>query len=431
MTYIDCRTPSQPAPPPPRSGRVPRFTRRLAPVLAPALLVAALGCREDAQSPTGPAPEPALDITPAQVLSFRQVSAGAQHTCGVTAAGRAYCWGINFSGELGNGTNTGPERCGVWPCSTRPLAVAGGLRFRHVSAGHGHTCGITTQERAYCWGRNGNGQLGDGTTADRLTPGAVAGGRRFRQVGVGGNHTCAITPFDVAFCWGANFAGQLGDGTFTDRPMPVRVARGLRWRQLSGGSGYSCGVTTEARAYCWGNNGNGQIGDGTRLNVRLRPVAVVGGLLFRRIDAGSAHTCGVTTGDRAYCWGFGGLGGLGDGTTRNARPTPHAVATTRRFDHLSAGGAHTCGVTLAGRGFCWGDNHKGQLGDGTTTNRLTPTALGVDLPLAQVSASIIPSHSCGVTTDGRAFCWGDNTYGQIGDGTAIQRLRPVPVAEPI
>jgi alpha-tubulin suppressor-like RCC1 family protein len=182
----------------------------------------------------------------------------------------------------------------------------------------------------------------------------------------------------VAFCWGANSQGQLGDGTYTDRTMPVRVAGGLRWRQLSSGASHTCGVTTDTRAYCWGNNGNGQIGDGTHGNVVLRPSAVAGGLLFRQIDAGYAHTCGVTTGDRA---------------------------------------------------FCWGGNYDGELGDGTTTiTRLTPTALAVDLLLGQVSAGT--GQSCAVTTDDGVYCWGDNAYGQLGDGTTTDRHAPVPVLGP-
>ena len=151
MTYIDCCTPSQPAPPPPRSGRVRRFTRRLTPVLAPALMVAALGCREDTESPTGPESEPVLATgAAAAALAFRQVSVGgSNHSCGVTTDNRAYCWGYNGSGQLGDGTSTNRQL---------PTAVLGGLRFRHVNVGQDHSCGITTANRAYCWGFNGSGQ---------------------------------------------------------------------------------------------------------------------------------------------------------------------------------------------------------------------------------------------------------------------------------
>jgi alpha-tubulin suppressor-like RCC1 family protein len=417
---------------PSSAGRAARLLRQLAPIL-PLALAAALGCRDDAPSPTAPDSEPALVTTATTAaLSFRQVSVSAGstepgHACGVTTDDRAYCWGNNEDGQLGNGTNSGPEDCNGWPCSIRPVAVLGGLRFDHVSAGGRSTCGITTDDRAYCWGRNENGQLGDGTQIMRLTPVAVAGGRRFRQVRAGNGHACAITPLDVAFCWGYNVNGQLGDGTTTQRLTPVRVAGGHLWRQLSGGFGYSCGVTTDDQPYCWGYNVNGQLGDGTTIS-RLRPVAVSGGLLFRQIDAGFHHTCAVrTTDDRAYCWGLNQDGALGDGTT-TSRLKPVAVLGTRRFDHVSAGGNHTCGVTLAGRGFCWGVNLVGQLGDGTTTRRLQPTPLGVDLTLSQVSAGF--GSSCGVATDHRAYCWGHNYVGQLGDGTNTPHLLPVPVAAP-
>jgi alpha-tubulin suppressor-like RCC1 family protein len=177
---------------------------------------------------------PAHEIRSAHTLSFREVSAGANHTCGVTPDNRAYCWGLNFDGRLGNGTNAGPEICDNFPCSTRPVAVAGGLRFRLVSAGGDHTCGVTPGNLAYCWGFNAAGQLGNGTNTGPETcafgracstrPVAVAGGLPFRQVAAGLDHTCGATPAKHAYCWGSNFFGQLGDGTTTDRPRPVPVA---------------------------------------------------------------------------------------------------------------------------------------------------------------------------------------------------------------
>jgi hypothetical protein len=249
------------------------LTRRLAPLLAPALLVAALGCREDAQSPTAPEPGPAVNSTAVIALSFRQVSAGVGHTCGVTTDNLAYCWGRNF-GSLGDGTTT--DRL-------TPVAVAGGLRFRQVTAGRGHNCGVTTDDLAYCWGLNDSGQLGDGTTTTRLTPVAVAGGRRFLRVSAGDLHTCAVNPFDVAFCWGNNRFSQLGDNTTTQHLAPVRVVGGLRFRQVTAGAfglrpgPHTCGVTTGNLGYCWGRNDDGQLGDGT-LKIRRRPTAVAGAM---------------------------------------------------------------------------------------------------------------------------------------------------------
>jgi alpha-tubulin suppressor-like RCC1 family protein len=149
-------------------------------------------------------------------LRFRQVSAGFEHSCGVTLGNRGYCWGRSAFGEVGDGTTS---------VRLTPVRVAGGLRFRQVdAAGLFHTCGVTLGHSAYCWGLNDNGQLGDGTTINRLTPVAIAGGLLIRQVSAHFNHSCGVTLGNRAYCWGDNERGQLGDGTTTDRRTPVRVA---------------------------------------------------------------------------------------------------------------------------------------------------------------------------------------------------------------
>jgi alpha-tubulin suppressor-like RCC1 family protein len=400
---------------------------RFLPALSLALVLAALGCGEDAQAPTPPALDPALAIRPANGLSFRQVSVGFGHSCGVTQAHLAYCWGVNFAGQLGDGTTT--DRL-------TPVPVAGGLRFRQVSAGARHVCGVTLGNVAYCWGANLSGALGDGTTTERLTPVAVAGGLRFGEVSASGNgdHTCGVTTGNRAYCWGANFNAQLGDGTSDNfRPVPVAVAGGLRFRQVSTGGIHSCGVVTDNRAYCWGTNffgqfGNGMIDNGPQVVFTPTPVAVAGGLRFHQVDAATLHTCGLTTGNLAYCWGENEFGLLGDGTTTD-RLTPVAVAGGLRFRQVSGGeNFHTCGVATGNRAYCWGSNFTGELGDGTTTARLTPVAVAGGLQFTEVSAGT--NHTCGVTTGNVAYCWGLNNFGQLGDSTRDTRLAPVAVAAP-
>jgi alpha-tubulin suppressor-like RCC1 family protein len=354
---------------------------------------------EPTEPSTGSELRPALATT-TSALAFRQVSTGWWYACGVTTDDRAYCWGTNSDG-LGNGTGED---------AVAPVAVAGGLQFRQVSAGKTHACAVTTDDRAYCWGRNDFGQLGDGTTNSSPTPVAVGGGRRFRQVRAGWYHTCGVNRYDVAFCWGYNNKGQLGDGTFTQRLTPVRVTGGLRFRHVVPDGLHTCGVTTESRAFCWGFNTDGQLGDGTTIQHR-KPAPVAGGLSFRQVStgatqAGSWHavSCGVTTDNRAYCWGDNEFGQLGDGTTTK-RLTPTPVGGDLQFSGVSTSGEHTCGVTTGGLAYCWGRNeYIARLGYGPYENQPAPGAVSGGLVFREVSSGWY--QTCGVTTDNLAYCWG-------------------------
>jgi alpha-tubulin suppressor-like RCC1 family protein len=340
----------------------------------------------------------------------------------VTLDSLAYCWGAGGFGQLGAG--------GDITESLTPVPVAGGLRFIQVSTGIDHTCGVTTGHRAYCWGFNGSGRLGDGTAGNtRATPVAVVGGLLFQGVTAGHQHTCGVTTDNRAYCWGFNRDGRLGDGTTVRRVRPVRVLGGLRFRQLSAstnvfGSAYTCGTTTGDVAYCWGANENGQLGDGTTIN-RPVPVAVAGGLRFRHVRAGLSHTCGLTTHDRAHCWG---LGHLGDGMSTSS-VTPVAVAGGLQFGLVRVGWNSSCGVTASNQAYCWGSN----VGDGTTEVRLTPVPVagGLRFRLGNRGVSVGSSHTCGVALNDLAYCWGSNNTGQLGDGTRTSRQAPTPVAGPM
>jgi alpha-tubulin suppressor-like RCC1 family protein len=387
------------------------------------LLLGAVSCADDSVGPAGPSTEdgkPALAAMAAP-LSFIHVSGGASHSCGVTLDNRLYCWGSNDVGQLGDGTRTSRNT---------PVRVATTLTFRQVSAGYQSTCAVTTGDRVYCWGDNFHGQLGDGSGRNRLTPGAVAGTRRFRQVETRNHHTCAVAAADSrAWCWGLNSYGQLGDGTIVTRTRPVAVASTLSFKVVRTGNFHSCGVTSNNRAFCWGRNNTGQLGDRSETVARrLRPYPVADGHQFIQLAAGPFHNCAVTSDRRAYCWGNGRNGQLGNGAMHLSW-WPRAVKGGLTFDRVTAGGAHSCGKTPAGRAYCWGLNLEGALGDGTTEfRRLTPVAVAGGHLFRQLSAG--GSHTCGKTDTDKGYCWGDNSDGQLGDGTRERRLTPTAVAGP-
>ncbi len=349
---------------------------------------------------------------------FQSVSGGDGHSCGLTTAGAAYCWGWNASGQLGDGTKT-----------DRNVAaeVLGGLTFQAVTAGGGgHSCGLTTVGAAYCWGSNTAGQLGDGTNTPSSMLMAVLGGLTFQSVTVGGFHSCGVTTAGAVYCWGWDIYGQLGDGTATNSSLPVAVSGGLSFQSVTGGDRHTCGVTTAGAVYCWGRNDHGQLGDGTTTPSNM-PVAVLGGLIFQSVTGGATHSCGVTTARAVYCWGRNNLGQLGDGTATSSS-LPVAVSGGLSFQSVTGGARQTCGVTTAGAVYCWGDNLFGQLGDGTNTDRNVPVAVSGGLTFRSVTGGGL--HSCGLTTAGAAYCWGWNRSGPLGDGTNTDSNVPVLVRAP-
>jgi len=374
------------------------------------LVLAVMGCREDTGVPTEPHASLQPPVAATTGLQFQQLSAGFHHTCGLTTGGRGYCWGL-----VADATET-----------TTPVAIPGNLRFRQLSAGLDYTCGITRDFLAYCWGTtNSSGQLGDGTTVPHDTPGRVAGEHRFRQVDAGTYHTCAVSyPEGQLYCWGANFNGQLGDRTTASRRTPGRVASTLRFRQVATGWEHTCAVTIDAWAYCWGSNRFGQVGDSTEVGRRFRPVRVAGNRRFWEIGAGNAHSCALTRAGRAFCWGHGLDGELGN-VKAYLSFWPRAVTGGLYFQQLSAGAWFNCATTTDNQAYCWGLGGTGQLGDGTHNMRLTPVPVIGGLEFQQLAAG--DEHTCGLTPAGKAYCWGDNDQGELGNGTTDPSTSPVPV----
>lgn len=334
------------------------------------------------------------------------------YECYLTTTGAAYCSGNNYSGQLGIDV-AGP--------GGGPVGVAGGITFASLSTGFDHSCALSTAGAAYCWGSNRAGQLGRSTDVRDCdsfdypegdcsnSPVTVSGGRTFTHISAGGNgHTCALTAAGAAYCWGANGAGELGDGTTNGSLTPVAVAGGLTFAQISAGVSHTCGLTAGGAAYCWGNNDVGQLGDGSFTN-RFSPAAVAG-LTFTEVSAGGTQTCGLTAGGAAYCWGGGDdeAGLLGDGASTTRRSSPMAVALPKgvTLTQIDAGETVTCGLATDGAAYCWGLYVAPDNGDGHLVNEvvLPPTRVPGGLAFRSVSSGFF--RSCGVTPDPVVYCWG-------------------------
>jgi alpha-tubulin suppressor-like RCC1 family protein len=362
----------------------------------------------------------AIGTTTSAAGTASRIAAGDWHTCAVTTGGGVLCWGYNASGQLGDGTTTN---------RLTPMPVIGlGSGVAAVAAGTDHTCALTSVGGVVCWGWNHYGQLGDGTTTDRLSPTPVVGlGSGVSEIAVGWGYTCALTSGRGVVCWGHNRTGQLGDGTTTDRLTPTPVTGLGNVVAIAAGDDQTCAITSVGGVVCWGENTVGELGDGTTTD-RLTPTPVVGlGSGVNKIAAGGVHTCALTAAGGVLCWGYNLEGELGNGTD-SMQTTPTAVSGSETgVVAITTGTKHACALTTAGSVLCWGWNAGGQLGDGTTTDRWTPTAAGgLGRGVAAIAAG--RAHTCGLTTVGGIVCWGRNTEGQLGDGTTTDRYAPTVVA---
>ncbi len=305
------------------------------------------------------------------------LTAGGWHTCGLDDAGAAHCWGYNLWGTLGNRSRQD---------SQIPQAVAGGFTYPSIDAGRLSTCAISaTNKAAYCWGNNWGGQLGnrfvatggvDDATVEYPVP--VSGGIAFEQVTVGGWHACGVEAGGKAYCWGYQADGRLGNGVADTlpQPEPMAVRGGLTFQHISAGLYHTCGVTGHGAAYCWGWNGWGQLGDNS-YNDSATPVPVAGGHEFLRVEAGGWHTCGVTADSEMFCWGANDSGRLGTTSapvcgTSTCSATPLRVERGHSFKKLAVGAHHSCAFTDDFDLYCWGRGNMGQLGTGGTSDSAAP-----------------------------------------------------------
>jgi len=349
------------------------------------------------------------------------ITAGDRFSCAVLRDGTARCWGTNGSGRLGDGTNT--QR-------NTPVAVSGLTGVVSLSAGKEHACAVLSNGTAKCWGDNWRGQLGDGTIINRSIPVTVSGLTGVVGIAAGGEHTCAVLSNGTARCWGRNQRGQLSDGCATNQcSTPVTVSGLTGVVGITAGNEHTCAVLSDGTARCWGFNMAGQLGDGTTLQ-RTSPVVVSSLSGALGISAGDAHTCARLGDGTARCWGSNGNGRLGTGNTTSSL-TPVQVVNLTGAETISAGSEHTCAVLTNGTARCWGKNADGRLGDGTTTDKLSPAAVNTPKPVSGIAAGrgiYTSGHSCALVDQGRNLqCWGENSFGQLGDNTTTNRLDPTLV----
>src|SRR3989339_652390 len=292
-----------------------------------------------------------------------------------------------------------------------------------ISAGEFHTCGIRANDsRVLCWGDGDEGQLGDGSTAvhNNSNPNITTDSSAYSSVSAGSYHTCGIRQNDSrVLCWGRGNSGQLGDNGQIEKTNPTLTTDTSPYSSVSAGEDYTCGIrTNDSRVLCWGRSTEGQLGDG-ETTTRLVPTLTSDTSTYLRISAGEGTTCGIRANDsRVLCWGDGQYGSLGDGNTSlHNNLNPNLTTDTSAYSSVSVGGSHSCGIrTNDSRVLCWGYGLYGQRGDGQTSNNQANPNVTTDSS-AYANIELGRRHSCGIrANDSRVLCWGDGSYGTLGDG---------------
>ena len=350
------------------------------------------------------------------------IAAGGDHTCALLGDGGVECWGANGAGQLGDGTARGPQSCDGSPCATSPVLVRGLSDAVAIAAGGAETCAVLDGGAVDCWGAGAG-----------VAPAAVSGVSGAVSVSVGGDHACALLGSGGVECWGANGAGQL------ESAAPVAGVRSAV--AVAAGAQHTCALIAGGSVECWGANGYGQLGTGTSVGPQScagaacsrAPLTVAGVSGAVAIAAGDDDTCAILAGGAVDCWGYNFAGELGIGTSSGpvvcsggewCSPRAIAVAGLSGASSISAGGDHAC-VIVAGALYCWGYNSYGQLGDGQSGGpqtcywRLvrcakTPVASGGPGRVVAVAAG--GDHTCALLAGGRISCWGADWFGDLGDG---------------
>lgn len=353
-----------------------------------------------------------VSATAAFAENIVKISAGSTGTLAVTANGNLLCTGVV------NGACSG---------TATPVIVAGISDAVDVGVGSGHACYRKQSGQVACFGMNGSGQLGNGTTSSSTlaAPGSTVALSNVSKLAVGGMHTCALLNDQTIRCWGENSSGQLGDGTTTNRSAPVAVSGGFTAIRIAASYFSTCVVNWNNRVFCWGSAAQGALGNNSTLNATNPSGPLTGPSPAVDVVMGAFHGCARTAAGALWCWGYNSNGQIGDGTTAN-KPMPVLVSVGGEASQLALNYYSTCALVV-GVPKCWGDGSTGAIGDRAGTGRTTPTAVYGLTNVDYIASGLSGATFFSVRTGQSVWGWGSNGAHQLGDGTTENRFAPTPL----
>jgi len=368
-----------------------------------------------------------------------------------TSATNSYCVTLSGDGVEVFKTNSEIAQDGTCPGHVSHLAGAVpaiNTDWSMIATNGDTSCGLYLGS-AYCWGANDYGQYGDSTTTTLSLPKAmstsgVLSGKTIDDISVGVYNACVHTTESKMYCSGMGVRGQLGNGSVTNssimvEPTMTGVLSGKTINKISAGNQFVCAIASDNKAYCWGIGSSGQLGNNSTTTNNTTPLAVIStgvlsGKTITDISSGYTHTCALDSAGKAYCWGQGGQGQLGNGTISNSL-VPVAVTSTgalagKSLVKIYTGFNNACAIDTDGALYCWGQNQYGQLGDGFTANLTTPTLVPMTgLLSGKTILDVSPGsyHTCAIASDSKVYCWGNNPSGQLGNNSTTGSVSPVAV----
>jgi alpha-tubulin suppressor-like RCC1 family protein len=355
-----------------------------------------------------------------QVLgpAISDIGLGYATTCALLTSGGVECWGYNGQGQLGNGTTTES----LIPVPVKRMHTAAALVL-----GGSHGCALLNGGAVECWGRASYGDLGDGGSTSRHHPVSVVGISTATALALNSNNSCALLASGALQCWGRNLAGELGDGSGeTESDIPVFVSGISTATAIAVGYEHSCAVLRSGSVQCWGGNDDGELGIGvTGGGVYATPVTVSGISSATSVATGGDATCALLASGAVKCWGYNYFGQLGDGSNAESN-VPVPVSGISTAIAVTGGLQHFCAILRSGSVQCWGDNEFGQLGNGKTANSNLPVFVqAIKSPTKLVAGA---NHTCALFSGGVMRCWGNDSNGQLGDRRKTDYSTPTPLA---